>query len=58
MENKNFMGIGQENLLKYKTNCMFIETIYMKNIIMNILAKIFWNLGKIQECYFKDLEKK
>jgi hypothetical protein len=25
---------------------------------MYILAKIFWNIGKIQEKYFKDLEKK
>jgi hypothetical protein len=25
---------------------------------MNILVKIFWNLEKIQEQYFKDLENK
>jgi hypothetical protein len=25
---------------------------------MNMLAKIFWNLKKIQKQYFKDLEKK
>jgi hypothetical protein len=25
---------------------------------MNILTKIFWNIGKMQEQYFKDLENK
>jgi hypothetical protein len=61
MENKNFYGnwtgkfVGINN---NETKCIFTETIYIKNKIMNILAKIFWNLEKIQEQYFKDLEKK
>jgi len=30
----------------------------MKNKIMNVLAKLFFNIGKIQEQYFNDLIKK
>jgi hypothetical protein len=61
MENKNFYGnwIGKfSETNSRETKCIFTETIYLKNRIMNILAKIFWNMEKIQEQYFKDLEKK
>jgi hypothetical protein len=60
MENKNFYGnwVGEFIEINDKeTKCIFRETIYIKNKITNILAKIFCNLEKIQEQYFKDLEK-
>ncbi|MDR2406713.1 MAG: hypothetical protein LBE13_01160 [Bacteroidales bacterium] len=61
MKNKNFYGKWVGKFIEIndnETKCIFTETIYVKNIIMNILAKIFWNLGKMQEQYFNDLEKK
>jgi hypothetical protein len=61
MENKNFYGNWVGEFIEMndnETKCIFTETIYVKNKIMNILAKMFWNLEKIQEQYFKDLEKK
>jgi hypothetical protein len=61
MENKKFHGnwIGKFiEINDNETKCIFTETIYIKNKIMNVLAKIFWNLEKIQGQYFKDLEKK
>ena len=61
MENKNFYGNWIGKFIEIKNNetkCIFRETIYVKNKIMNILAKMFWNLEKIQEQYFEDLEKK
>ena len=59
MENKNFYGNWMGNFTKIndnETKCVFTETIYVKNKIMNIIAKVFWNIEKIQEQYFKDLE--
>jgi hypothetical protein len=61
MDNKNFYGKWTGKFIEIndnETKCIFTETIYVKSKIMNILAKIFWNLGKIQDQYFKDLEKK
>jgi hypothetical protein len=61
MKNKKFHGnwIGKFIEKNNKeTKCIFRETIYVKNKIINILAKVFWNLEKIQEQYFRDLEKK
>jgi hypothetical protein len=61
MENKNYYGnwIGKFiEINNNETKCIFTETIYVKNKIMNILAKLFWNIEKIQGKYFKDLENK
>jgi len=61
MDNKNFSGYWEGKFIEIDTNktkCIFTETIYIKNPIMNVLAKLFWNLEKIQEQYFKDLRKK
>ncbi|WP_010253888.1 hypothetical protein [Treponema primitia] len=61
MENKNFYGnwVGKFfEINNNETKCIFIETIYIKNRIMNIVAKIFLTFEKIQEQYFKDLGKK
>ena len=61
MENKNFHGNWIGKFIKISNNetkCIFTENIYVKNKIMNLLAKIFWNIKKIQEQYLKDLEKK
>ena len=61
MENKNFYGNWTGKFIKInddETKCIFTEEIYIKNGIMNLLAKIFWNIKKIQEQYFKDLENK
>jgi hypothetical protein len=55
MENKKFYGnwIGRFfEINNNETKCIFTETIYVKNKIINILAKIFLNLGKMQEQYF------
>jgi hypothetical protein len=61
MDNKNYYGkwIGEfEEINQHETKCMFTEEIYIKNKLMNFLAKYFWNLEKIQNQYFADLEKK
>ena len=61
MENKNFNGKWTGEFIEInetKTKCIFTETIYIKNPVMRILAKLFWDLGKIQEQYFKDLKNK
>jgi hypothetical protein len=61
MENKRFHGNWSGkfiNINDKQTKCIFKETIYIRNPIIKILAKIFWNLEKIQEQYFTDLEKK
>jgi hypothetical protein len=61
MENKNFHGnwIGEfVEINDNETKCIFTEKIYVKNKIMNILAKLFWNINKIQEKYFNDLKNK
>jgi hypothetical protein len=61
MENKNFTGNWVGEFIETgnkETKCIFIETINMKNKIMKILAKIFWNINKIQEKYKNDLIKK
>jgi hypothetical protein len=61
IENKNFYGtwIGKFiEINENETKLIFTETIYMKNKIMNVLAKLFFNIGKIQEQYFNDLIKK
>jgi hypothetical protein len=61
MENKNYYGewIGQFiEINKNETKCVFTETIYIKNKIMRVLAKLFWNMEKIQEQYFKDLKNR
>jgi hypothetical protein len=61
MENKNFYGKWTGKFIEMNNNetkCIFTETIYVKNKIMNILAKIFWKIEKMQEQYFKDLENK
>ena len=61
MENKNFSGNWIGKFIKINNNetkCIFTENIYVKKKIMNLLAKIFWNIKKIQEQYLKDLEKK
>jgi hypothetical protein len=61
MKNRNFYGKWVGKFIKIndtETKCIFTETMYVKNKIMNIFAKIFWNLEKIQEQYFKDLENK
>jgi len=61
MENKNFYGnwAGRfAEINENETKCIFSETIYVKNKILNIVAKFFWNIEKMQKQYFKDLEKK
>ena len=61
MENKNFYGNWTGKFIELSNNetkCIFTEKVYIKNRIMNILAKYFWNLDKIQEKYFDDLRKK
>ena len=61
MDNKSFSGYWEGKFIEIDTNktkCIFTETIYIKYPIMKILAKLFWNLGKIQEQYYKDLKKK
>jgi len=61
MDNKNFYGNWMGNFTKIndnETKCVFTETIYVKDKIMNIIAKVFWNIEKIQEQYFRDLENK
>jgi hypothetical protein len=61
IENKNFYGnwVGKfTEINNNETKCIFVETIFIKNRIMNILAKLFLNIEKIQEKYFKDLENK
>ena len=60
MENRNFYGNWTGKFIElnnYETKCIFTEKVYIKNGIMNILAKYFWNLDKIQEKYFNDLKK-
>jgi hypothetical protein len=52
MENKNFYGNWVGKFIEISTNetkCIFAETIYIKNKIMNILAKLFFNIKKIQK---------
>jgi hypothetical protein len=59
MDNKNYYGnwIGEfEEISPNETKCIFTEEIYIKNKLMNFLAKFFWNLEKIQNQYFADLE--
>jgi hypothetical protein len=59
MDNKNYYGnwIGEfEEISPTETKCIFTEEIYIKNKLMNFLAKFFWNLEKIQNQYFADLE--
>ena len=61
MENKNFYGNWTGKFIEIdvnKTKCIFTETIYIKNNLMGILAKMFWNLEKLQEQYFNDLKKR
>jgi hypothetical protein len=61
MENKNYYGtwVGKfVEINKQETKLKFTETIYIRNKVMNIFVKLFWNLGKIQERYFDDLIKK
>ena len=61
MENKNFYGNWTGKFIEMdvnKTKCIFTEAIYIKNNFMGILAKMFWNLEKLQEQYFNDLKKK
>ena len=61
MENKNFSGNWIGKFIKINNNetkCIFKENIYVKNKIMILLAKIFWDIKKIQEQYLRDLEKK
>jgi hypothetical protein len=61
MNNRNFYGTWVGKFIEINNNetkCIFKETIYVKNKIMNIVAKIFWNIGKTQEQYFKYLENK
>ena len=61
MNNKNFEGEWEGKFIEIdenNTKCIFTETIYMKNGIMNVLAKLFFNLDKIQKQYFIDLNKK
>ena len=61
MKNKNFYGNWTGKFIEInnaETKCIFTETIYMKNKIMNLLAKFFLNIEKIQEQYFNDLKNK
>jgi hypothetical protein len=61
MENRNFTGnwVGEFIEIEDKeTKCIFTETINMKNKIMKIVARIFWNINKIQGKYINDLVKK
>jgi hypothetical protein len=61
MDNKNFYGnwMGKfTDINDNETKCTFMETIFIKNRIINILAKFFWNIEKIQKKYFKDLKNK
>lgn len=60
MKNKNFYGswVGEFiELNENETKLVFSETIFIKNRIMGVLAKLFWNLEKIQKQYFDDLIK-
>jgi hypothetical protein len=61
MENRNFFGnwIGKFiEINENTTKCIFEETIYIKNPIIGVIAKLFWNLEKLQIQYFEDLKKK
>lgn len=61
MDNKNYFGkwLGEfEEINHFETKCIFTEEIYVKNKLINFLAKFFWDLGKIQDQYFDDLKKK
>ena len=61
IENKNYYGNWTGRFIEInenETKLIFTEKINVKNKIMKVFAKIFWNLGKIQEQYFVDLIKK
>jgi hypothetical protein len=61
MDNKNFYGNWTGKFIEIndnETKCVFTETLFIRNRIMNILAKLFWNIEKIQEQYFNDLKNK
>jgi len=61
MENRNFWGTWTGKFVEInesQTRLIFTETISMKNKIMNVLARLFWNLEAMQEQYFNDLAKK
>jgi hypothetical protein len=61
MDNKNFCGNWVGKFIEIddnETKCVFTEILFIKNRIMNILAKLFWNIEKTQGQYFKDLENK
>lgn len=60
MSNKNFQGKWSGKLIKIgenETKMIFLEQITFKNKIMELISHLGMNLKKIQEQYFKDLEK-
>ena len=61
MDNKYFYGnwVGEFfEINQYRTKCIFTETIYIKNRIIKIVAKLIWSIEALQEKYFIDLKKK
>ncbi|WP_041139379.1 hypothetical protein [Beduini massiliensis] len=60
MSNKNFQGKWSGKLIKIsenETKVIFLEQITFKNKIMELISHLGMNLKKIQEQYFKDLQK-
>ncbi|MCC0660613.1 MULTISPECIES: hypothetical protein [unclassified Clostridioides] len=60
MENKFFYGNWQGEFFEEngKTKIVFIENIYVKNLIIKVLSYFFMNLKKIQIQYVEDLKRK
>jgi DNA mismatch repair ATPase MutS len=61
MENKRFYGNWAGKFVevnKNETKCEFTETIFIRNKLMEILARLFWDIKKAQKQYLDDLGKK
>lgn len=59
MTNKNFRGKWSGKFIRInenETKMLFLEQIYFKNKLMEIISYLGLNLKKIQTQYFKDLE--
>ena len=61
MENKNFNGVWVGKFRETEdggTEITFIEEIYIKSKVMEVLSHLFMNLKKMQNTYVKDLKVK
>lgn len=61
MENKNFNGVWVGKFRETEdggTKITFIEEIYIKSKVMEVLSHLFMNLKKMQNTYVKDLKVK